>query len=505
MKIGMIGLGRMGGNMAERLRRHGHDVVGYDRDPGVRDVDSLEALAKTLDGEERRVAWSMVPAGAPTDETVAALGDLLSDGDLVVDGGNSNFRDSQRHAAELAERRIAFVDAGVSGGVWGLEAGYCIMAGGEASDIAFLRPVFDALVTEGGFAHVGPVGAGHFTKMIHNGVEYGLMQAYAEGYELLRRSGLGIDAAATLAAWRRGSVVRSWLLDLTVAALEQRPDLEGVAGVAQDSGEGRWMLQAAVDAGAWKTARPPVETNFSGLRTLRFRAEGKPRGWMLQLHGGGFRIGRPEFESLFAEVLVNRCGIEVVVPQYRLAPEGPFPAGLTDALAALTALRAEIGDAPLIVGGDSAGGGLAASLGVSSQTLGSGNSAVAACQAGTLTSSYATSYDAAIPGYKVGVVTVSGLESGCYSKAFKVTLTSTSDTSLAEVTGTTPSSGTSFTADFSAGNIPAASAAGIGAGGRPPGAMRLERTESEPDRAPWQPGRGATKKRGNPRRTAGPL
>ncbi len=245
MKIGMVGLGRMGGNMVTRLRRHGHDVVGYARNSAKRDVDSLAALVGRL--PQRRVVWLMVPAGDPTDSVIAELSSLLGRGDLVVDGGNSNFRDSLRHAAQLAEHDIHFVDAGVSGGIWGLEEGYCIMAGGDASDIAHLQPVFDALVTEGGFAHVGAAGAGHFTKMVHNGVEYGLMQAYAEGYELLRAGGFDIDVPAAVEVWRHGSVGRSWLLDLLSDALAKDPDLESVKGWAEDSGEGRWTVQEAVN------------------------------------------------------------------------------------------------------------------------------------------------------------------------------------------------------------------------------------------------------------------
>lgn len=249
MKIGMIGLGKMGGNMAERLRRHGHEVVGYDRDPSVRDVASLEALCEALGGGGRRIVWTMVPSGAPTDTTVTALGDLLGEGDLVVDGGNSDFRDSQRHAAELGRGGVGFVDAGVSGGVWGLEEGYCIMAGGSDGDVADLRPVFDALVVDGGFAHVGPAGAGHFAKMVHNGVEYGLMQAYAEGFELLSATDVDVDVAATLEVWRHGSVVRSWLLDLLAGAVADDPGLTSVRGWVQDSGEGRWAVEQAVELG----------------------------------------------------------------------------------------------------------------------------------------------------------------------------------------------------------------------------------------------------------------
>ncbi len=247
MKIAIVGLGKMGANMTERLRRHDVHVVGYDRDPEHSDVDSLDDLVTALDGEDRRVVWTMVPAGAPTNDTIEALAGLLSAGDLVVDGGNSNFRDSQRHGELLGQRDVAFVDAGVSGGVWGLEEGYCIMAGGEEASIRHLRPVFDALVTEGGFAHVGPVGTGHFVKMVHNGVEYALMQSYAEGYELLTTVELDIDVPATLQVWRHGSVVRSWLLDLLADGLAKDPGLSSVSGYAEDSGEGRWTVAEAID------------------------------------------------------------------------------------------------------------------------------------------------------------------------------------------------------------------------------------------------------------------
>ena len=246
MKIAIVGLGKMGANMAERLRRHSVEVVGYDRDPEHSDVHSLEDLITALDGEDRRVVWTMVPAGRPTNDTIEELARLLSPGDLLVDGGNSNFRDSQRHAELLGQHDVAFVDAGVSGGVWGLEEGYCIMAGGDEASIRHLRPVFDALVTEGGFAHVGPVGTGHFVKMVHNGVEYALMQSYAEGYELLTTVDLDIDVPATLQVWRHGSVVRSWLLDLLADGLAKDPGLASVSGYAEDSGEGRWTVAEAI-------------------------------------------------------------------------------------------------------------------------------------------------------------------------------------------------------------------------------------------------------------------
>ncbi len=247
MKLGMIGLGKMGGNMATRLRRNGHEVVGFDRDPDTRDVGSLEELVAALDGEPRRIVWVMVPAGAPTADTITALADLLQSGDLVIDGGNSNFRHSQAHGDALAAHGISFIDAGVSGGVWGLDEGYCIMAGGGTDDISDVSAIFDALVTDDGFAHVGPVGAGHFTKMVHNGVEYGMMQSFAEGYELLAASDLDIDLPSALEVWRHGSVVRSWLLDLFAAAVHADPKLDGVRGWAEDSGEGRWTVEQAVE------------------------------------------------------------------------------------------------------------------------------------------------------------------------------------------------------------------------------------------------------------------
>ncbi|HVE63993.1 MAG TPA: decarboxylating 6-phosphogluconate dehydrogenase [Mycobacteriales bacterium] len=245
MTLGMVGLGRMGGNMATRLRQAGHTVVGYDAfNAEVSDVSSLEELVTALPAP--RAVWVMVPSGDPTVETITALGNLLSAGDLVVDGGNSRYTDSQEHAARLAERDIGFLDAGVSGGVWGLKEGYCLMVGGSADHVARLRPVFDALAPEGGFVHAGATGAGHFTKMVHNGIEYGLMQAYAEGYELMAASELGIDCPGVLETWRHGSVVRSWLLDLLASSLVADPDLSAIRGYAEDSGEGRWTVNEGV-------------------------------------------------------------------------------------------------------------------------------------------------------------------------------------------------------------------------------------------------------------------
>jgi 6-phosphogluconate dehydrogenase len=254
MRLGMIGLGRMGGNMATRLIRNGHQVVGYARGEesrraaaaeGAETAASVEDLVAAL--EPPRVAWAMVPAGAPTEDVVGQLGGLLQEGDLVVDGGNSNFTDSIRRAAGLKERGIGFVDAGVSGGVWGLKEGYCMMLGGEAEDVARLRPALDSLAPEDGWAHVGAHGAGHFVKMVHNGIEYGILQAYGEGFEILKASVFDLNLHQVAEVWRHGSVVRSWLLDLLTSALERDPGLESVAGYVEDSGEGRWTVLAAID------------------------------------------------------------------------------------------------------------------------------------------------------------------------------------------------------------------------------------------------------------------
>jgi 6-phosphogluconate dehydrogenase len=245
--LGMIGLGRMGGNMAERLRRGGHTVVGYDRSADTRDVVTLEALVEAL--EAPRVVWVMVPAGEPTYQTIDTLSRLLAPGDVIVDGGNSRYTDDQRHAKELAPQGIGFVDAGVSGGVWGLTEGYALMVGGEPEQVAMVQPFFDTLKPEGdsGFVHAGPVGAGHFAKMVHNGIEYGLMQAYAEGWELMMATDVVTDVPAVIESWQKGTVIRSWLLDLMVRALKEDDDLSELRGYAEDSGEGRWTVQAAVD------------------------------------------------------------------------------------------------------------------------------------------------------------------------------------------------------------------------------------------------------------------
>ena len=247
MQIGMIGLGRMGGNMAERLRRAGHEVVGYDRDPKVSDVASLEELVDRLTAP--RAVWVMVPSGEPTRQTVAELRGLLDVGDVVIDGGNSHYTEDREHARMLGTKKVGFIDAGVSGGVWGLENGYGLMVGGDDDHVGRLMPVFQALKPDGeyGFVHAGAVGAGHFAKMVHNGIEYGIMQAYAEGYELLAAADIVTDVPGSFRSWRQGTVIRSWLLDLLVRALDEDPGLAKIRGYAEDSGEGRWTVQAAID------------------------------------------------------------------------------------------------------------------------------------------------------------------------------------------------------------------------------------------------------------------
>jgi 6-phosphogluconate dehydrogenase len=247
MHIGLVGLGRMGGNMRERLRRGGHEVTGYDRDPGVSDAGSLSELVAALPSP--KVVWVMVPSGDPTHATIDELAGLLDQGDVIVDGGNSRWTDDQKHAATLAEHGIGFVDCGVSGGVWGLDNGYGLMSGGDAEHVALVQPIFDTLKPPGdaGYVHAGGVGAGHFAKMVHNGIEYGVMQAYGEGYELLEAADVVDNVPEVLASWREGTVIRSWLLDLLVDALRSDEGLSKIAGWADDSGEGRWTLEAAID------------------------------------------------------------------------------------------------------------------------------------------------------------------------------------------------------------------------------------------------------------------
>jgi 6-phosphogluconate dehydrogenase len=254
MRLGMVGLGRMGGNMTIRLLRHGHEVIGYARSEESRERvarhgatagSSLEDLVSGL--QPPRTVWLMLPAGPPTESTIAQLGDLLEAGDLIVDGGNSLFRDSVRRAAEVSKKGLMFVDAGVSGGIWGLEKGYCLMLGGTPEAVRRLEPALSALAPDQGWAHVGPSGSGHFVKMVHNGIEYGLLQAYGEGFEILQASVYDLDLHQIAEVWRRGSVVRSWLLELLAAALSKDPKLAGVKGYVEDSGEGRWTVLSAID------------------------------------------------------------------------------------------------------------------------------------------------------------------------------------------------------------------------------------------------------------------
>ncbi|WP_217572421.1 phosphogluconate dehydrogenase (NAD(+)-dependent, decarboxylating) [Streptomyces sp. GbtcB7] len=247
MQLGLIGLGKMGGNMRERIRRAGHTVVGYDRNPEVSDAKSLAELVEKLDAP--RTVWVMVPAGTATQTVIDELKDLLSPGDMLIDGGNSPWTDDEKHAEELAAKGIGFVDAGVSGGVWGLKNGYALMVGGDAENIAKVQPIFDALKPEGdaGFVHAGKVGAGHFSKMVHNGIEYAMMQAYAEGWELLEKVHSVTDVREVFRSWQEGTVIRSWLLDLAVNALDDDEHLEKLRGYADDSGEGRWTVEAAID------------------------------------------------------------------------------------------------------------------------------------------------------------------------------------------------------------------------------------------------------------------
>ena len=276
MKLGMIGLGRMGANMAQRLLRGGHALVGFDPKPetrkdlegrGAESADSLAALVAKLPAP--RALWLMVPAGEITDGTLTNLLPLLAAGDTVIDGGNSNYQDTLRRAKTFADKKINFIDCGTSGGVWGLTEGYSMMIGGDEAAVERLRPVFETLAPakDLGWGRVGPAGSGHFTKMVHNGIEYGLMQAYAEGFSILRhKSEFGLDLFKVAEIWRHGSVVRSWLLDLTAAALEKNPDMTGIAPYVDDSGEGRWTATEAIDLGVFA----PVIT-LSLLDRLRSR------------------------------------------------------------------------------------------------------------------------------------------------------------------------------------------------------------------------------------------
>ncbi|MEP6731367.1 MAG: phosphogluconate dehydrogenase (NAD(+)-dependent, decarboxylating) [bacterium] len=256
MQLAMIGLGKMGGNMSERLMRDGHDVVAFDRDAaavskyqqlGAKPAKDLADIVKQL--QAPRVVWIMVPAGKPTDDTIDALAGLMSPGDIIIDGGNSNFKDSIARAKRLAEQKMHLIDSGTSGGVWGLANGYCLMVGGDDDAVKHCEPIFLSLAQEGGYAHVGPSGSGHYVKMIHNGIEYAMLQGYAEGYEILAASKTfpQLDLHKIAELWQHGSVVRSWLNELAVDAFSKNPRLSGVKGYVADSGEGRWTIAEAID------------------------------------------------------------------------------------------------------------------------------------------------------------------------------------------------------------------------------------------------------------------
>ena len=251
MKIGIVGLGRMGAGIRDRLRGAGHEAVGYDRDQNVSDFATLKELVGALPAP--RVVWVMVPSGDPTEATIAELRGLLSDGDIVIDGGNSYYKDSVRRARELSSQGVRFLDMGTSGGIWGLTNGFCLMAGGPQEAYAAVEPVLQALAPEGGYARVGPSGAGHYTKMVHNGIEYGMLQAYAEGFDLLAASDFELDTKQVATLWNNGSVVRSWLLELAERAFEKDPKLEALRGYVDDSGEGRWTALEAIERGVSAT------------------------------------------------------------------------------------------------------------------------------------------------------------------------------------------------------------------------------------------------------------
>ena len=276
MKIGMIGLGKMGGNMTERLMKGGHEVVVYDRSPetvqkyvelGSEGVDGPAAMVASL--ASPRVVWIMVPAGKPVDDTIAALLPGMTKGDVIIDGGNSNFHDTMRRGADLKEKGIEFVDSGTSGGIWGLANGYCLMIGASGQAFKLCEPIFKTLAPENGYAHMGPTGSGHYVKMIHNGVEYGMLQAYAEGYEILHASkDFKLDLHKISAVWNNGSVVRSWINELAERAFEKDSDLEALKGFVADSGEGRWTVQEAVDLDV-----PAPVITLSLLMRLRSRQD----------------------------------------------------------------------------------------------------------------------------------------------------------------------------------------------------------------------------------------
>ena len=272
MELAFIGLGKMGMNMVTRLRRDNHRVVTFDRSAelvtkseavGCHGASSLEDMVSKL--QSPRVVWVMVPSGAPTEESLQKLSKLLSPGDVLIDGGNSNFHDDQRRAEQFKAQGLHYVDVGTSGGIWGLQNGYCMMVGGEKSVVETLKPILDTLAPPNGWAYMGAAGAGHYVKMVHNAIEYSMMQGYAEGFELMKKSGFNLDLARISDLWMQGSVIRSWLLELTAGFLKVNPNLDGLQGFVQDSGEGRWTLVEAIDQAV------PVPTLAAALFT-RFRS-----------------------------------------------------------------------------------------------------------------------------------------------------------------------------------------------------------------------------------------
>ena len=293
MQLGLIGLGKMGGNMAERLRLGGHQVVGFDFSAeavaklaasGNVGAKTLDEMAKKLEG--RKAIWIMVPQGAPVDETIAKLEPLLNPGDILIDGGNSNYKDSIRHHKEVTAKGFQFVDVGTSGGVWGLKEGYSMMIGGDKEAVEYLRPIFETLAPakDKGWGHVGPAGAGHFVKMVHNGIEYGMMQAFAEGFTIMeKKEELDLNLPQIAEIWRYGSVVRSWLLDLTADALAKNPTLSGLEAYVADSGEGRWTVFEAIDL---NVSAPIITESLS--RRIRSREENNFTDRMLSIMRNAF-------------------------------------------------------------------------------------------------------------------------------------------------------------------------------------------------------------------------
>jgi len=283
MKIGFVGLGKMGSNMVERLLRNGHEVVAYDpnlsADRFGKDIERMNSIAELVENlPQHRIVWLMVPEGNPVKENIEELAKVLKAGDTIVDGGNSNWRDTQSHAFELEKKGINFVDCGTSGGVWGLENGYCLMVGGDQTACSKLDPIFSALAQENGFLYCGPSGAGHFVKMVHNGIEYGMMQAYAEGFEVMEKSSFNLDMHKISKVWQKGSVVRSWLLELAESLFEEDPKLSKIKDHVEDSGEGRWMVQTAIDLNV-----PAPVITLSLLSRLRSR---QPESFSMKVLAG---------------------------------------------------------------------------------------------------------------------------------------------------------------------------------------------------------------------------